>query len=312
MPDKAFLELAKKGTLKALTTVKPRVSISNLGNSNKHSNLTFANITREVERTTRELFRHKKFSTQDLLSNPYMPSLSANHVTSRKALGTFGFLLSEDLLGVETNEHFHITETFPEMGDREESRRQSPMRNRNPTFKLTGLNSMRDRFVKTYFDTLKLAMSEWPIAQAVPLAEALKARVITKGPPATQFCLSPMQRFMHDELRRHPVFELIGKPQNASIIENQLKTLLPGEFWLSGDYSDATNQLDPRLSEVVWETLCNVCCVPTAIRELGFRALTGHLIQMEDGELVPQRWGQLMGSIISFPVLVSSMQRSAV
>jgi hypothetical protein len=156
--------------------------------------------------------------------------------------------------------------------------------------------------VKTYFDTLKLAMGEEPIAEPVALPEALKVRVITKGPPATMFCLKPLQDFMRSHLAKHPVFELIGKPQHARVVERAMGKLRNGEFWLSGDYSDATNQIDPKLSSVVWDTMCDVCKVPVAIRQLGHRALTGHLIMMDD-QLETQKWGQLMGSIISFPIL---------
>jgi hypothetical protein len=305
LPDEEFLEQAKLSTIKAITTPKVRISVSDFGNGRLHGRLTFANITREVIRTTKELFGHKNFTTADLLSNPHMPSLSANHVTSRAALGTFGYLLDAGLLQPGSNERLHVTPiNLGDKGDPEESIRASSSWRDMPVFRLTGLNSMRDTFVKTYFDTIKIAQNEEPIAEAVALAEALKARVITKGPPATQFCLKPLQRFMHSTLKCHPVFELIGTPDTAEIVERQMKVLPSNEFWLSGDYSDATNQLDPKLSNSVWETLCNVCCVPTAIRELGFRALTGHLVQSGDGDsLLPQKWGQLMGSIISFPIL---------
>jgi len=305
LPDEEFLELAKLSTIKAITVPKERISVSDFGNGRLHSRLTFANITREVIRTTKELFGHKNFSTADLLSKPHMPSLSANHVTSRAALGTFGYLLEAGLLKSGSNERLYAeTINLGGKGDPEESIRVSSSWRDMPVFKLTGLNSMRDAYVQTYFDTLKTAQTEEPIAEAVALAEALKARVITKGPPATQYCLKPIQRFMHSTLKAHPVFELIGTPDTAEIVEKQMKVLLPNEFWLSGDYSDATNQLDPKLSNSVWETLCNVCCVPTAIRELGYRALTGHLVQSADGDsLLPQKWGQLMGSIISFPIL---------
>jgi hypothetical protein len=329
-PEEDALESAKKKTFVALTTKKVRVESSVLAPglhiNEQTSRIRFVDIAKQVERTTKELFEGRAFTTSDLLSNPTMPSLSAAYSTSRAKLGTFGWLRDRNLLGKAglttlSAEERHTKPTMPmwmdvvrvdswgrELPESEwysRPRVQEEVRGEIeevPTFTVKGIDGMKDQFVKTYFDTLKIAMGEDPVAELVALAEALKVRVITKGPPGTMYCLKPLQRFMRGHLAKHPVFELIGKPQSARVVERAMGKLRQGEFWLSGDYSDATNQIDPKLSSIVWDTMCDVCKVPVAIRQLGHRALTGHLIK-EGNQLEIQLWGQLMGSIISFPIL---------
>jgi hypothetical protein len=64
------------------------------------------------------------------------------------------------------------------------------------------------------------------------------------------------------------------------------------------DYQSATDLLDPYLSGVCVDAICDAVGMPDDLRVLFHKALTGHLI-----EGVPQVRGQLMGSIVSFLVL---------
>ena len=308
--DYTVLKPAAKKTLKALVTKRERIGYTFIDSRRRWGHLRFRDIVQEVRRTAREVFGNFRFSTGDLLSKLIMPSLSANYIRSRSHLGTFGELFS---LGLFSPSPILPTGEVLEQGEiravhlpgvlthEEEHRSNAPFR---PSFVLTGINGCRDQFVKTYFDSLKLARAEEPVATPVALAEALKTRVITKGPPLTQYCLKPLQKFFHGILRAHPIFQLVGTPATAEIVERVLgERLRDGEGFVSGDYSDATNQLDPQLSNAAWEEMCNVCEVPEALKQLGFRVLTGHLLEDEEGILHVQQWGQLMGSIVSFPVL---------
>jgi hypothetical protein len=72
---------------------------------------------------------------------------------------------------------------------------------------------------------------------------------------------------------------------------------VPGLFH-SLDYSSATDFLNPFLSGVAVDEICASVGMPDDLHTLFRRALTGHLV-----EGVPQLWGQLMGSIVSFPIL---------
>jgi hypothetical protein len=300
-PDKKECRKAAKKTVAALTTARrihlptAAQAVPGGGGWRPHSVVTQAELVEQVRRTTREIFEKARFGTADLLGKAITPSFSATYTRSRRAFGTFGELYDEGLLS-----SLPVTDLkLRHMHDEEHIAQGSPLK-----VKLGGFHGMRDQFVRTYFDALKIARTEPPIAEAVPLAEALKVRVITKGPPFTQYCLAPVQKFMWKTLKSHPAFELIGDPIGVEKLLPRLGYLMPGQAWLSGDYSDATNQMDPALSEAAWETMCDVCSVPRALKELGFRVLTGHWLVMDrEGSLMPQAWGQLMGSIISFPIL---------
>jgi hypothetical protein len=148
----------------------------------------------------------------------------------------------------------------------------------------------------------------------VALPEALKVRCITKGSGYTQWVLTFFQKFLWSSLKRHPAFELIGTPVTQDIILQRLKSLRPGEKFLNGDYKDATNGLHSWISNSIVDAICDQCLgsidkeifppVSSSLRTLFKRLLTGHMIENPDDGTFSQQWnGQLMGSIMSFPVL---------
>jgi len=140
----------------------------------------------------------------------------------------------------------------------------------------------------------------------VGLSEALKVRVITKGRAARGFLLQPLQKFMWNRLRKFEVFRLIGQPVDAWQVQKRLGAKLgDGEFYLSGDYSAATDSLAPWVSECVANEISDVCDLSPRDRKLFLEALTRHeLVDPENEENIKkQTWGQLMGSVISFPIL---------
>jgi hypothetical protein len=191
------------------------------------------------------------------------------------------------------------------------------------------------------------------------VCEPCKMRLVTLGEaPAYQRCIA-LQKFLHGTLKRHAVFQFIGHPISeeefaARFPMHVRSTCSGGESgttWgrphvvlgdpsaygaeirrnlyqddsdvviVSGDYSAATDNLDPALSRFVWEEICRVVQVrgadgewcPLAETEwalLGFDALVNHLLaytyrdkRSVEVEHVEQKWGQLMGSPMSFPIL---------
>jgi hypothetical protein len=163
-----------------------------------------------------------------------------------------------------------------------------------------------------YDKVLEAAMVEPPYVTAVPLAEALKVRVITKGPEYTNFALKPLQKFMWSVLEQHKVFELVGKPVDEWIVQGAMGAALgPNEAYLSGDYSEATNKLAPWVSETIADEIAIVCGLPADLAALFKRALTQHeFVEPNKNKKIggvrllgKQLWGQLMGSVVSFPVL---------
>jgi len=149
----------------------------------------------------------------------------------------------------------------------------------------------------------------------VAILEPLKVRIITKGLAAEYYRCVELQKFMHGIVRKHPVFSYIGRPiddKTFSECFGCVDDLAADEFYVSGDYKAATDNLNPELSEYCWEQIClnatvnwhgHTCRLyDTAYYLLGKKALTGHIVHYKDST-VDQTWGQLMGSPMSFPIL---------
>ena len=301
-PGKQELREALKKTVASLTNPRARdtnpVRVPGSSLAFRHSTLTLTELKDRTCSRARELFCRERWNSRTFFSKTITPSFSANMVRSRREFGTFGELEDLGMLDTQRRQHLRLRPKILE---------EHIGLDVQPVLELTGLEATRQQFLSTYFDALRAAMHEEPIAEGVSLAEALKVRVITKGPPLTQYVLKPMQEWMWRVLKQHPAFRLIGEPVDVSNLAERLKPLTGDQAWLSGDYSDATNQLHPDLSCAVWDTICEITGVPRALQELGKRVLTDHWIVVsqpkEERALMPQQWGQLMGSIISFPIL---------
>jgi hypothetical protein len=151
---------------------------------------------------------------------------------------------------------------------------------------------------------LEAAEVEKPYVKMVSLPEALKIRTISKGPPFTYFVLKALQKFMWRVLKVHPVFQLIGSPVDARAVFERMGKLSPGKSFLSGDYQAATDNFAPWVSETILEAISDEIGLSPLERELFGRAMTRHEFPGKgEDPVLQQKWGQLMGSIVSFPVL---------
>jgi len=140
--------------------------------------------------------------------------------------------------------------------------------------------------------------------------EPLKVRVISKGEAGPYYFSKRLQKALHGIMRRMPCFRLIGKPLTAEDLIG-LQTYGPdggnGRFeWFSIDYSAATDGLSARLSKSILTSL--VQNFPEELRRTFLSVLAPHTCHypVVDGvrlDPVEQANGQLMGSILSFPVL---------
>jgi len=148
------------------------------------------------------------------------------------------------------------------------------------------------------------ALEQPSTVKAVPLAESLKVRVITKGEPLSSKVLHPLQKFIWGKLHRHPTFKLIGTPVTALLLQGRLGAKLgDDEYYLSGDYSAATDNLAPWASNCIARRIARNCQLTPEETALFLRSLTENEFILPDGTRRRQQWGQLMGSIVSFPVL---------
>ncbi|APG77288.1 RNA-dependent RNA polymerase [Wenzhou narna-like virus 8] len=137
--------------------------------------------------------------------------------------------------------------------------------------------------------------------EVTAIPEPLKVRTITRPEPLT-YALKPIQRAMFEALKRWKCFQPCWDP-NYSLQE--LLRPEEGETLLSGDYTSATDDLHPRLSQIVGEMIAD---------RLGDGFLSDlirwesgpHLISYPKDSGLAAVWqtnGQLMGSLLSFPIL---------
>jgi hypothetical protein len=140
--------------------------------------------------------------------------------------------------------------------------------------------------------------------------EPLKVRVISKGEAVPYYISKLLQKKLHGVMRDMACFRLIGRPlcptDLIDLAEN--RTILgKGRYeWFSIDYSAATDKLSARLSASIMERLTEGA--DPDLRRIWLSVLAPHMCRYPfpfSGEVAPiaQRNGQLMGSILSFPIL---------
>jgi len=207
-PSKVACELSKLSTKKVLTT-KQQLPVSHFRNS----------FRSKLRRTVRSIF-HRSITDEDL-HHPYAPSVKANYVDSRSKFGTFGTLfdlgLLEDVavddIGPSLNYVQAVTAVYRDclVVDRADEEIESSASRRfvvNPRIR----SEVNQIYLSVYERARSLAMNEVADVKLVSLAEALKVRTISKGPPLTYFVLKPVQKFLHRIMKRFNCFHLIGSP----------------------------------------------------------------------------------------------------
>lgn len=136
--------------------------------------------------------------------------------------------------------------------------------------------------------------------------EPLKVRVISKGPAAPYFFSKGLQKALHDIMRKMPCFRLIGRPVSPTDL---LDIARRGENWLwySGDYVASTDNLSALLGNAIFaELIEDLDDWDSDIYRAVLAPHTCHYPPMNGFEDIPsieQANGQLMGSVLSFPVL---------
>jgi hypothetical protein len=266
-------------------------------------------MEQQLRRTVREIFGEdakggQKAATYDFNDRikAFFPSTSANYINSRSAAGAVGTILQHPTLmqGLRVGGGWYrVTDSAQEPKEEEAQQNERKTVEERQTI-ISGDKKLQEAFGTLWFRCLKLAESESPDVEPVALAEALKVRVITKGPPLLQTVMRPLWKCLHSRLRKHPVFTLIGKPVDEEYVLNQMgRNLNDDEEYLSADYEGATDNLKSWVSECIADELSAVLNLLPVERALFKRSLTQHIYEGHK----PQTTGQLMGSITSFPVL---------
>ncbi|APG77100.1 RNA-dependent RNA polymerase [Beihai narna-like virus 1] len=243
-------------------------------------------MSEQVRRTVRECFpRHH--SERARPGSHRIPSLRSSFQNSRKDWGAFGHIVSASisigfpyLLGHwhhKTNIELVYGPSDPEdvQLDYEQSYRRAVLMGRCRCY-------------------------------PVGLLEPFKVRVITRGDADMYHLARRWQKTIHGCLRQHPTFQLIGGPIDWSALNHlsERTDICDDRYWVSADYTSATDNLDPELSRVCMEEICQRLGVPLEDQLVLLRTLTDHDLYEESGDLIgSQAWGQLMGSPSSFPIL---------
>jgi hypothetical protein len=156
------------------------------------------------------------------------------------------------------------------------------------------------------------------MARVAGIIEPFKVRTVTAEEEVPQYLGKPVQEAIHSAMRDMPCFRLIGRPLQATDLCDVRACnarLFPEEEddekeWISVDYSAATDGLSARLSRAILEDLFSgLEPINPKFTRLMMRVLAPHSICYPSIEgkpqlpIVDQLNGQLMGSILSFPIL---------
>lgn len=158
-----------------------------------------------------------------------------------------------------------------------------------------------------------------PPVSAIALPEPLKVRMITKA-EANCKALQPLQRALYLYLKEQPQFCLSNgctgsmywsdfseqKLEWIYRIEKQIQSIRdrkgPDDLWLSGDYTAATDNFPMSVTNELLEGILESIEHGPTLRWARYEC-SSHLIKYPKSNPGFQTSGQLMGSLLSFPLL---------
>jgi len=138
--------------------------------------------------------------------------------------------------------------------------------------------------------------------------EPNKVRIISKGNALPYYSCRPLQRAIHGSMRDLAPFRLIGRPFCPTDLIGLSEKASKTDQWFSVDYSAATDGLSWKYSGKILRFLLQD--LPQYYQDLAMQVLGPHALHYPVAggrgaiELRGmQQNGQLMGSILSFPIL---------
>jgi len=181
-------------------------------------------------------------------------------------------------------------------------------------------------------------MADWSMGRVsvVAILEPLKVRMISKGEALPAYYARYFQQAMKHDLDLLPQLVLTTRPLSVTdlhdILAREASLSLHGKSiwgndlpdWVSGDYSAATDGLNINFTKLTFESFCDKFKATEQERTLLRRNLYEQVLHYPDEKTSPrgrvtssqgdsppskypkrvvQRNGQLMGSILSFPIL---------
>jgi len=157
-----------------------------------------------------------------------------------------------------------------------------------------------------------------PRVKAVAIPEPLKVRMITKAEAETK-CLQPLQRALFEYLRSQPQFVLthgvkftndVDFDEKLEWIERIEKCIQrirslksEGDLWLSGDYTAATDNFPISVTNALVEGILSEIDHEPTKRWVRYEVSPHEIEYPFNLGKGKQTSGQLMGSLLSFPLL---------
>lgn len=147
-------------------------------------------------------------------------------------------------------------------------------------------------------------------ARVAGIPEPLKVRLVTRQSWALAL-LTPVQKAWHTAMRQNPVYQLIGGvPVHQALDGLRLEK---GQKFVSGDYEAATDNIYLKYTDFAARAMLEQTSflLPVGLegfepllRRIAIRSLTEITVDLgQSGGLVPVTRGQMMGHILSFPLL---------
>nr|UJQ92849.1 MAG: putative RNA-dependent RNA polymerase [Narnaviridae sp.] len=256
----------------------------------------------EIDRTVDEFCPDGEWMVADY-RRPFPPSVSACYENSRSEGGLQGWIRDEVLhsfLDEPDVQRLLLTYRLQDEDIR-------------PGGRLEGLwGRMLRELITQAVEELGVPEVEWRsiLVGATGLTEPLKVRIVTKAEWLLQL-LTPIQKAWHGKMREHPVFQLIG---GAPVLDALAPMRLSkGEKVVSGDYSSATDNIFLTYTRYAAEAMLRKTrfrfppglpdCAEAFLRKLVVHSLTKATLDLKGLELTPITRGQMMGHILSFPLL---------
>jgi len=123
-----------------------------------------------------------------------------------------------------------------------------------------------------------------------------KQRIVTVA-SCRQWVLGPLHQLLYD----HLVGKGVAMRGDATV--NSFKEFVrkDGEVFVSGDYEAATDNFNRHHSEFILDVLQSTSSLPQCLWKVAVSSLSGFILV--DGVKYPQIAGQMMGNLLSFPLL---------
>jgi len=147
-------------------------------------------------------------------------------------------------------------------------------------------------------------------ARVAGIPEPLKVRLVTRQSWSLTL-LTPIQKAWHSAMRQNPIYQLIGGVSVAQALSGL--RLEKGQKFVSGDYEAATDNIYLRYTEFAAKAMLERTkfILPVGVegfepllRRIALRSLTEITVDLgKSGGLIPVTRGQMMGHILSFPLL---------